>query len=137
MRVVSVPRQHAYVRNIAWPDDGIERIEVDAQRVRSSDVIDPAWVRAHAADFDCAHTHFGITDVDLVASQMRIAAGETLEDLGPNEEGEVVVSGPQVMRGYWKRPEADEEVFFEKDGKRFFRTGDIAVYDDACLDTCQ
>jgi len=65
VRVVSVPRRHAYVRNIGWPDDGVERIAVDAQRVRSSDVIDPAWVRDHADDFDCAHTHFGITDVAI------------------------------------------------------------------------
>jgi len=65
VRVVSVPRRHTYVRNIAWPGDGVERIEVDAQRVRSSDVIDPAWVRANAAAFDCVHTHFGLTDVDL------------------------------------------------------------------------
>ena len=65
MRVVSVPRRHTYVRNIAWPGDGVERIETEAQRVRSSDVIDPAWVRGNADAFDCAHTHFGITDVDL------------------------------------------------------------------------
>jgi len=65
VRVVSVPRQHTYVRHIAWPGDGVERIEVTAQRVRSSDVVDPSWVRGHADEFDCVHTHFGLTDVDL------------------------------------------------------------------------
>lgn len=63
--MISVPRRHAYVRNIAWAGDGVERIETPAQAVRSSDVIDPAWVREHAGAFDVAHTHFGITDVDL------------------------------------------------------------------------
>ncbi|HET7480468.1 MAG TPA: AMP-binding protein, partial [Rubrobacteraceae bacterium] len=69
----------------------------------------------------------GVPHFDVDA---RVVDPATLEELGPNEEGEIVVSGPQVMRGYWKRPEADEEAFFERDGKRFFRTGDIAVYDD-------
>ncbi|HET7479063.1 MAG TPA: long-chain fatty acid--CoA ligase [Rubrobacteraceae bacterium] len=69
----------------------------------------------------------GVPHFDVDA---RVVNPATLEELGPNEEGEIVVSGPQVMRGYWRRPDADEEAFFERDGKRFFRTGDIAVYDD-------
>ncbi|MFC6785980.1 long-chain fatty acid--CoA ligase [Halobaculum halobium] len=43
--------------------------------------------------------------------------------------GEVVVSGPNVMQGYHNRPEANEEVFTERDGKRWFHTGDIGYHD--------
>ena len=50
-------------------------------------------------------------------------SGETV-DIG--EEGELLVRGPQVMKGYHNMPEATEEVFTE-DG--FFRTGDIARRD--------
>lgn len=53
-----------------------------------------------------------------------------LRELGPNETGEIVMNGPQVFEGYWNRPEATAEAFIELDGKRFFRTGDIAMYDD-------
>jgi len=42
------------------------------------------------------------------------------------EPGELVFSGPQAMRGYWKRPESDAEVFV--DG--YLRTGDVATIDD-------
>ncbi len=42
------------------------------------------------------------------------------------EPGELVIAGPQVMRGYWQRPDADAEVFV--DG--FLRTGDVATIDD-------
>ncbi|MFC4290890.1 AMP-binding protein [Sphingorhabdus arenilitoris] len=42
------------------------------------------------------------------------------------EPGELVFSGPQVMRGYWNRPDADAEVFV--DG--YLRTGDVATIDD-------
>jgi long-chain acyl-CoA synthetase len=42
------------------------------------------------------------------------------------EPGELVFSGPQVMLGYWNRPDADAEVFI--DG--YLRTGDVATIDD-------
>ncbi len=54
---------------------------------------------------------------------------ETLEELGPNETGEIISSGPQVMMGYWQRDDANKEAFIDIDGKRFFRTGDLGRYD--------
>ncbi len=42
------------------------------------------------------------------------------------EPGELTFSGPQVMCGYWNRPDADAEVFLGK----FLRTGDVATIDD-------
>ncbi|KAL4715648.1 hypothetical protein ACJJTC_006227 [Scirpophaga incertulas] len=44
--------------------------------------------------------------------------------LGPNKNGELLVRGPQVMRGYKDNPQANSEVFTE-DG--WFRTGDMVV----------
>lgn len=41
------------------------------------------------------------------------------------ERGELCVKGPQVMKGYWKRPDATKDAFTE-DGE-WFRTGDVAV----------
>jgi long-chain acyl-CoA synthetase len=45
------------------------------------------------------------------------------------DPGELAVHGPQVMRGYWNRPESDAETFVERDGKRYLRTGDVAQID--------
>lgn len=43
------------------------------------------------------------------------------------EKGEICIAGPQVMKGYWNRPEATADAF-TTDG--FFRTGDVARMDD-------
>ena len=47
-------------------------------------------------------------------------------DVAPGEKGEVVVAGPNVMLGYWNRPDATAEVM---DGE-WFRSGDVAAVDD-------
>jgi len=44
------------------------------------------------------------------------------------ERGELCVNGPQVMKGYWNRPEATRDSFTE-DGE-WLRTGDVAVIDE-------
>lgn len=43
--------------------------------------------------------------------------------------GEMVLSGPNIMRGYWNRPESDAETFVEIDGTRWMRTGDLVRMD--------
>ncbi|MBS7663388.1 long-chain-fatty-acid--CoA ligase [Pseudomonas lalucatii] len=42
------------------------------------------------------------------------------------ERGELCIQGPQVMKGYWQRPDATAEVL---DADGWFKTGDIAVID--------
>jgi len=44
------------------------------------------------------------------------------------ERGELCVKGPQVMKGYWNRPDASQNAFTE-DGE-WFRTGDVATIDE-------
>ena len=46
------------------------------------------------------------------------------------EDGEILVKGPTVIRGYYKNPEATEKAFFvNKDGQRWYRTGDAGYID--------
>jgi len=46
--------------------------------------------------------------------------------------GELVIKGPQVMKGYWKRPEATESSFWTDPhtGEKWLRTGDMAYIDE-------
>jgi long-chain acyl-CoA synthetase len=55
---------------------------------------------------------------------------ETLEFSPPNEVGELVLAGPNVMQGYWKQPAESAKVFLERDGVRWMRTGDIVRMDE-------
>ncbi|MEK0416782.1 MAG: hypothetical protein RI949_788, partial [Pseudomonadota bacterium] len=60
----------------------------------------------------------------------RVVDPQTLQELPPGEPGEIVTSGPMVFQGYWQQPQATSDAFFELEGKRFFRTGDLGVMDE-------
>ncbi|MFH2091299.1 MAG: long-chain fatty acid--CoA ligase [Pseudomonadota bacterium] len=51
------------------------------------------------------------------------------KELERDIEGEVAICGPQVMKGYWNRPDANAESFVQIDGNRYFLTGDIGKID--------
>ena len=53
------------------------------------------------------------------------------KDAAPGAQGELLVSGPQVMKGYWNRPEETEaQIKQDSDGTRWLLTGDVATMDD-------
>jgi fatty-acyl-CoA synthase len=54
----------------------------------------------------------------------------TFKALGHDEQGEIVVRGPQMLIGYWKNEKAYRESWCEVDGKQFFRTGDLGRTDE-------
>ena len=66
-----------------------------------------------------------IHDVDS-----RVIDPATLRELPPGEVGEIIMHGPQVFLGYWKKPEDTAQVFVELDGKKFFRSGDLGRVDE-------
>jgi len=53
-----------------------------------------------------------------------------LQELPAGEDGEITICGPQVMQGYWNRPDENEKVFREIEGQRYFLTGDIGHVDE-------
>lgn len=65
---------------------------------------------------------------------MAIVVNDNLEILPPFKKGELCFAGKNVMKGYWKNPEKNSEVFFDKEieGKkhRFYATGDGAYMDN-------
>ncbi len=63
----------------------------------------------------------------IPATQIRLLDKEDpSKDAPAGVEGELAVKGPQIMQGYWNRPEADADSFTD-DG--WLRTGDVATID--------
>ena len=72
-------------------------------------------------------TKAGSAGVPHFFTQVRVVRPD-LTDAAPGEKGEIVVAGPNVMLGYWGRPEATADAF--ADGGDWFRSGDVAVADE-------
>jgi fatty-acyl-CoA synthase len=68
--------------------------------------------------------------IPFMSVDARVVDPETLEEVPPGQSGEIVMHGPQIFNGYWKRPDATEAAFFDMDGKRFFRSGDLGRVDE-------
>lgn len=63
------------------------------------------------------HTHIRVADFEG-------------NELPPNEVGEVQIQGPNVISGYWNRPDANESSFVTDDSGTWFRSGDMGYMDD-------
>ena len=68
----------------------------------------------------------GNIGVPIPGTDMKIIDDEGLE-LSPGQPGEIAIRGPQVMAGYWQRPDETARVM-TADG--FFKSGDIGVMDE-------
>lgn len=69
----------------------------------------------------------GTIGFPLPDTEARVVDADTgLRQLGPGEVGELIVRGPQVMLGYWNKPEETRRVL--RDG--WLYTGDLATYDE-------
>ena len=68
----------------------------------------------------------GSIGIALWGTEMKVVKVGTLEEAPVGEWGEIVLRGHNVMKGYYKKPEANAEVF--KGG--WFHTGDIAYMDE-------
>ncbi|WP_392390520.1 D-alanine--poly(phosphoribitol) ligase subunit DltA [Streptococcus anginosus] len=85
-----------------------------------------------------------ITD-DMLANMKRLPIGYTKADsptfvideggnkLPNGEQGEIIVSGPAVSKGYMNNPEKTAEAFFEFEGLPAYHTGDVGTMTDEGL----
>jgi acyl-CoA synthetase (AMP-forming)/AMP-acid ligase II len=69
----------------------------------------------------------GSVGPSLPNTECKVVDVATGEELGPNQDGEIWIRGPQVMKGYLNNEEATRNSI---DADRFFHTGDIGHIDD-------
>ncbi len=67
--------------------------------------------------------------IPFMGTDARVIDPETLLEMPVGEQGEIIMHGPEVFQGYWKRPEATAAAFITLEGKRFFRSGDLGHVD--------
>ena len=77
----------------------------------------------HRPDSD--FSKIGSTGLPGLHTAIRIVDLED-QDVPPREEGEILIKGPNVMRGYWQNPEATADTFLGD----WFRSGDIGYQDE-------
>ena len=77
------------------------------------------------------HDRIGTIGIPFPDTDCRIVDEETETSvLGPGERGVLCVSGPQVMAGYWNRPDETATTLVpDADGTVWLHTGDVAVMD--------
>jgi long-chain acyl-CoA synthetase len=83
---------------------------------------------SHSTPFDRPKKgSFGVPLPGVVAAIVDV---EGTAFMPVNEVGELILHGPNIMQGYWKRPQETEESLIEIDGKKWLRTGDLVRMDE-------
>ena len=73
----------------------------------------------------------GSVGLPIPSVDVKIVDLETgLQELSQGQDGEIAASGPNIMLGYWNKPEANKASFREIDGRRYLLTGDIGHIDE-------
>ncbi|MFD5398743.1 4-coumarate--CoA ligase family protein [Streptomyces sp. NPDC127097] len=81
----------------------------------------------HCVPLDAPNPPPGAVGKLIPNTEMRLVSLETGQDVGPGESGEILIRGPQVMKGYLGRP-AETDAMIDPDG--WLHTGDIGRTDD-------
>lgn len=82
-----------------------------------------------------ANPYVGLRKVGTIGqpipgTQLLLLDKEDATRLAPDgEPGELAIRGPQIMRGYWNKPDSHASAFAEINGEPWLRTGDVATID--------
>ena len=144
--IPAVPQMHAMVMQYT-KEQGMERLGAPALRYVSSGgaPLDPAWKRKAEAFYELPlQNGFGMTETSSGASATNNPIGSPDISVGPVtpgteamidtdapggngvDEGEVLVRGPHIMKGYYRNEAATAAVFA---GDGWMRTGDLGKID--------
>ncbi len=122
------------------------RVAISGAMPLSTEIVEP-WERASggilvegyglsecspviAANPVAANRRIGTVGLPFPSTEVRtVSTDDPSQDVPSGQPGELVVRGPQVMGGYWRRPEETAAAFLPADdgGRPWYRTGDIAT----------
>ena len=84
--------------------------------------------------YGCTETSPMISVNHIIEPRNIYSVGKILDDLVVKIiDQEICVAGPSVMKGYYNNEVATKNAFIEKDGQKFYRTGDEGYVEDGFL----
>ena len=77
----------------------------------------------------------GSVGIPLIANTVKTVDTDSMQELPYNQTGEIWISGPSIMLGYYKKPkETDDMIITDENGVRWIRTGDLGhITEDGLL----
>lgn len=72
----------------------------------------------------------GSVGTPLIRNNIKIINAESGKELGYNEVGEICLTGPTLIDGYWNNEEETKKVFIVENGTRWLHTGDQGFVDE-------
>ncbi len=110
----------------------------DAVAARLQEVFGLRYVEGYGLTETAAPTHINpmhaarrhCLGIPHIGTRALVVDPVTLAPLPVGEVGEILVSGPQVFKGYWQQAEATRDAFVTIEGVRYFRTGDLGRRDE-------
>lgn len=132
------PRVADYDLSSVWNMGGGGAAMPDAVAARLQELCGIEYMEGYGMTETMAPTHINppgrckrqCLGIPIFDTEARVVDPQSLRELAVGEVGEILVSGPQVMQGYWGQPQASAEAFVELDGRRFLRTGDLGRVDE-------
>jgi len=97
----------------------VEKLNVKVLQVLG---LSECWLVTSSTYVDCPKGSIGVM---VPNSKLKIVNPENGQELESNERGEIVITGPQVMKGYFENDEKNKEAF---DEQGWLKTGDIGYY---------
>jgi amino acid adenylation domain-containing protein len=102
---------------------------------RVQNVYGPTEATIFCLSYDCDRgaPHKAANGILSIGRPMKdveiLIVDENRRPVAQGEKGELCLAGSQLTPGYWRNPQKNTEAFFEHEGTRFYRTGDVCLRD--------
>jgi len=83
---------------------------------------------SHSTPYDRPKS--GSFGVPIPSVEAAVVDVDGTECVPVGEVGELILHGPNIMQGYWRRPDGTAEAIIDLDGKKWLRTGDLVRMDE-------
>ncbi|MGH2759745.1 MAG: AMP-binding protein, partial [Actinomycetota bacterium] len=137
MLMLANASQEADLQSVRFILSGAAPLPIDIAR-RVEEAYDVQVVQGYGMTEASPVTHITLLGRDkpgtvgppVADTRQRVVDLDSGADVAVGDVGELLVSGPQVMAGYFNRPDATAESIVEDANGRWLRTGDIVTVDD-------